>query len=102
MLPTHPEALGMVSYATWKDTTHSAEQQWKKNVRVLDLLVRDTAGVLTPVKLNQRNIFDRDLPVDVFSLYLHVGENAGHSVWVQRFCRRRRWAEGFLVCWTCS
>jgi len=70
---THPEALGMVSYATWRDTTHSAEQQWKKNVRVLDFLVRDTAGVLTPVKLNQRNIFDEIYPL-TYSLYIYTSE----------------------------
>lgn len=70
---THPEALGIISYATWKDTTRSVDHRWKKNVRVLDLLAKDTAGVLAAVKLHQRNIYDQIYPL-TYSLYIYTSE----------------------------
>jgi phosphate transport system substrate-binding protein len=68
---THSEALGIVSFATWKDTTHPASA--KKNVRLLDLLTTSSEGVQTAVSLNQRNIYDQTYPL-TYSLYIYTSE----------------------------
>ena len=70
---THPEALGIVSFAAWKDTTQSASQPWKKNVRVVDLLAKDAEGVLTAIRATQRSIYDRVYPL-TYSLYVYTSE----------------------------
>jgi phosphate transport system substrate-binding protein len=70
---THPEALGIISYAVWKDTTQSAAQLWKKNVRVLDLLADNAEGVAGPVKVTQANIYDQVYPL-TYSLYIYTSE----------------------------
>lgn len=70
---THPEAIGIVSYAVWKDTTQSAFQQLKKNVRVLDILAKNADGVPGPVKVTQENIYDRIYPL-TYSLYIYTAE----------------------------
>jgi phosphate transport system substrate-binding protein len=69
----NPEALGMVSFAVWKDTTQSASQRWKKNVRAVDLLATDADGVVSAVKATQRSIFDRVYPL-TYSLYIYTSE----------------------------
>ncbi|MCX6144810.1 MAG: substrate-binding domain-containing protein [Ignavibacteriales bacterium] len=70
---THPEALGVVSFAAWKDTTHPANASAKKNVRPLDLLITSSEGVQTAVRLNQRNIYDQTYPL-TYSLYIYTSE----------------------------
>ena len=70
---THPEALGVVSYAAWKDTTRTGEQQWKRNVRVLPMTGKNAEGVSAAVPVNQRNIYDRIYPL-TFSLYIYASE----------------------------
>ena len=70
---SHPEALGIVSFAAWKDTTHPADASAKKKVRLLDLLTKDTTGVPTAVRLNQRNIYDQTYPL-TYSLYIYTSE----------------------------
>jgi phosphate transport system substrate-binding protein len=70
---THPEALGVVSFAAWKDTTHPANASAKKNVRQLNLLTTNTEGVQTAVSLNQRNIYDQTYPL-TYSLYIYTSE----------------------------
>jgi len=71
----NPEALGIISFAVWKDTTHSASQRWKKNVRSVDLLAKDADGVLTAVKATQRGIYDRVYPL-TYSLYIYTSEKS--------------------------
>ena len=70
---SHPEALGIVSFAVWKDTTHPANESAKKKVRLLDLLATDTTGAPTAVRLNQRNIYDQTYPL-TYSLYIYTSE----------------------------
>jgi phosphate transport system substrate-binding protein len=69
----HPEALGIVSYAAWKDTSRPANESVRKNVLLLDLLTTSSEGVQTAVKLNQRNIYDRTYPL-TYSLYIYTSE----------------------------
>ena len=69
----HPEALGVVSFATWKDTTQPANASAKKNVRPLDLLTTSSEGAQTAVRLNQRNIYDQTYPL-TYSLYIYTSE----------------------------
>jgi phosphate transport system substrate-binding protein len=70
---SHPEALGVVSYAAWKDTTRPANESAKKSVRPLDLLTASAEGVQTAVRLNQRNIYDQTYPL-TYSLYIYTSE----------------------------
>ncbi len=70
---SHPEALGIISYAVWKDTTQSSLQHSKKNVRALDLVARDADGVAGAVKATQANIYDRVYPL-TYSLYIYTSE----------------------------
>ena len=69
----NPEALGIVSFAVWKDTTQSASQGWKKNVRTVDLLATDADGVISAVKATQRSIFDRVYPL-TYALFIYTSE----------------------------
>ena len=68
-----PEALGIVSFAVWKDTTQSASQHWKKHIRAVDLTGKDTSGVVFAVKATQRSIYDQDYPL-TYSLYVYTSE----------------------------
>jgi len=70
---THPEALGLISYAAWRDTSDPAQERWKKEVQILAFSVKDTQGVMTTVKLNPRNIFDQYYPL-TYSLYIYTSE----------------------------
>jgi phosphate transport system substrate-binding protein len=70
---THPEALGIISYAVWKDTTQSAARPWKKDVRVLDLFASNSDGVEGAVKVTQANIYDQVYPL-TYSLYIYTSE----------------------------
>lgn len=70
---THPEALGVVSFAVWKDTTRPANGSARKNVRPLDLLTTNSDGVQTAVSLNQRSIYDQTYPL-TYSLYIYTSE----------------------------
>jgi len=70
---THPEAIGLISFATWLDTTDAACGRWKKDVRLLTFSTTDAQGARTPVKLNQRNIFDQIYPL-TYSLYIYTSE----------------------------
>ncbi len=69
----HPEALGVVSYAAWKDTSRPANETARNNVRSLDLLTTNAEGVRTVVRLNQRNIYDQIYPL-TYSLYMYTSE----------------------------
>ena len=70
---THPEALGLISYAMWKDTSDPVQKRWKKEARLLAFSVKDSQGVLMTVKLNQRAIFDQYYPL-TYSLYIYTSE----------------------------
>jgi phosphate transport system substrate-binding protein len=70
---SHPEALGVVSYAAWKDTTRPANESARKHVRLLDLLTTNAEGAQTTVSLNQRNIYDQTYPL-TYSLYIYTSE----------------------------
>ena len=70
---THPEAMGLISYAAWRDTSDPAQERWKKEVQILAFSVKDTQGVMTTVKLNPRNIFDQYYPL-TYSLYIYTSE----------------------------
>jgi len=67
------EALGIISFAVWKDTTQAASQLWRKNVRAVDLLAKDADGVLAAVRATQRSIYDRVYPL-TYSLYVYTSE----------------------------
>jgi phosphate transport system substrate-binding protein len=69
----HPEGLGIVSFALWKDTTSAIVQRWKRNVRLLDFQVKDNQGLPTTVGVNQQNIYDRVYPL-TYSLYIYTSE----------------------------
>ncbi len=69
----NPEALGIVSFAVWKDTTHSASQRWKEHVRAVDLMGKDADGMISAVKATQRSIFDQIYPL-TYSLYIYTSE----------------------------
>jgi phosphate transport system substrate-binding protein len=70
---THPEALGVVSFAAWRDTTRPANESAREKVRPLDLLATNAEGVQTAVSLNQRNIYDQTYPL-TYSLYIYTSE----------------------------
>jgi phosphate transport system substrate-binding protein len=70
---THPEALGLISYAMWKDTSDPTQERWKREARVLAFAVKDSQGVLTTVKLTQRSIYDQYYPL-TYSLYIYTSE----------------------------
>ncbi len=69
----HPEALGVVSFAAWKDTSRPANESARKHVRPLDLLTTSSEGVHTVVSLNQMNIYDQTYPL-TYSLYIYTSE----------------------------
>ncbi|MCX6132573.1 MAG: substrate-binding domain-containing protein [Ignavibacteriales bacterium] len=69
----NPEALGVISFAVWKDTTLEASQRWKKNIRALDLLGKNEDGAVTAVKATQRSIYDQVYPL-TYSLYIYTSE----------------------------
>jgi phosphate transport system substrate-binding protein len=69
----HPEAMGLISYGIWKDTSDVAQERWKKEIQLLTFSVRDSQGVQTTVKLNQRNVFDQYYPL-TYSLYIYTSE----------------------------
>ena len=70
---THPEALGVVSFAAWNDTSRPTNESARKNVRPLDLLTTSSEGVQTSVRLNQRDIYDQTYPL-TYSLYIYTSE----------------------------
>jgi phosphate transport system substrate-binding protein len=69
----HPEAIGLVSYAMWRDTLDASLERLKQRVTMLAFAAKDTQGVLTTVKLNQRNVFDQYYPL-TYSLYIYTAE----------------------------
>ena len=69
----NPEALGIVSFAVWKDTTQSVAQRWKKNVRTVALLAKGDDGVDTAVNATQRSIYDQVYPL-TYSLFVFTSE----------------------------
>lgn len=69
----NPEALGVISFAVWKDTTHPASQRWKEHVRAVDLMGKDGDGVVAAVKATQRSIYDQVYPL-TYSLYIYTSE----------------------------
>jgi phosphate transport system substrate-binding protein len=98
---THPEALGIVSFAAWKDTTRPGDRQWKKQVRLIDMVTKDSEGIVAAVKLNQRTIYDRVYPL-TYSLYLYTSEKTpgtarGFSVFVDGEIGQRAFLYAGLV-----
>jgi phosphate transport system substrate-binding protein len=69
----NPEALGIVSFAVWKDTTNPAALRWKNNLRAVDLIGKDEDGVVAAVKATQRSIYDKNYPL-TYSLYIYTSE----------------------------
>jgi phosphate transport system substrate-binding protein len=97
----HPEALGIVSFAQWKDTTNAGDAKWKKRVRIIDMLAPDADGVVTAVKLSQRSIYDRVYPL-TYSLYVYVSEKMpgagyGFSAYVEGEMGQRTFLYAGLV-----
>jgi len=97
----NPEALGIVSFAVWKDTTQSAPQRWKKNVRTIDLLAKDAEGMLVAMKPTQRNIYDQLYPL-TYSLYVYTWEKLpgtahGFSAFVSQDIGQRVFLNAGLV-----
>ena len=69
----NPEALGIISFALWKDTTQSASQRWKQNVRAVDLMGKEVDGVVSAVKATQNTIYYQVYPL-TYSLYIYTSE----------------------------
>jgi phosphate transport system substrate-binding protein len=65
--------MGLISYAAWKDTSDRVQERWKKEAQLLAFSVKDSQGVLTTVKLNQRSIYDQYYPL-TYSLYIYTSE----------------------------
>jgi phosphate transport system substrate-binding protein len=98
---SNPEALGIVSFAVWKDTTQSTSQHWKKNVRVVDLLAKDAEGTVVALKPTQRNIYDQLYPL-AYSLYVYTWEKLpgtahGFSAFVSQDVGQRVFLNAGLV-----
>lgn len=73
----HPQAIGLVSYAVWNDTTHSHVQTAKKNIKVLEVQSKDSTGAVVSAKLHQMNIYNGLYPLK-YSLYVYtVSRKAG-------------------------
>jgi phosphate transport system substrate-binding protein len=70
---SNPEALGIVSFAVWKDTTNPASLRWKNNLRTVDIVGKDEEGAVAPVKATQRSIYDKNYPL-TYSLYIYTSE----------------------------
>lgn len=70
----HPSAIGVISYATWEDTTQARSRWFKKDVRLLDIQPKEgkTGEV---AKLNQSNIYGRVYPL-IYSIYLYTSEKS--------------------------
>jgi phosphate transport system substrate-binding protein len=69
----HPEGIGIISYAAWRDTSRPGDQAGKRKVRMLDLVAPDGRGGEVAVQLNQRNIYDRTYPL-TYSLFMYTSE----------------------------
>ena len=76
----HPEALGVVSFAVWKDTSRPANEIARKNVRLLEFLTTNSERVQTAVSLNQRSIYDQSYPL-TYSLYIYTSEKMPGSAY---------------------
>ena len=76
----HPEALGVVSFAVWKDTSRPANEIARKNVRLLEFLTINPEGVQNGVSLNQRSIYDQSYPL-TYSLYIYTSEKMPGSAY---------------------
>ena len=70
----HPLALGVISFAAWKDTTRASDQRFKKYVHLLDAQTRGKEG-MEAVKLHQKNIYDLVYPL-TYSLYAYTSEKS--------------------------
>lgn len=100
-IASNPEALGIVSFAVWKDTTQSTSQRWKKNVHVIDLLAKDAEGKLVAMKPTQRIIYDQLYPL-TYSLYVYTWEKIpgtahGFSAFVSQDVGQRVFLNAGLV-----
>ncbi|MBI3787258.1 MAG: substrate-binding domain-containing protein [Ignavibacteriales bacterium] len=73
----HPQAIGLVSYAVWSDTTRSQIQTAKRNTKIVEVQSKDSTGTVVAVKLNQMNIYNSLYPLK-YSLYVYtVSRKAG-------------------------
>jgi phosphate transport system substrate-binding protein len=70
---THTESMGLISYGLWRDTSDAAQERWKKNVQLLAFSAKDSQGVVSSVKLNPRNVYDRYYPL-TYSLFIYTSE----------------------------
>ncbi len=70
----HPSAIGVISYATWEDTTQPKGRWFKKDVRLLDIQPKE-GKTEEAVKLNQNNMYDRVYPL-IYSIYIYTSEKS--------------------------
>lgn len=96
-----PEAIGLVSYAMWRDTMDVSLERLKQRITMLAFAAKDTQGVLTTVKLNQRNVFDQYYPL-TYTLYVYTSEKKagagqGFSAFVGGDRGQRMFQEAGLV-----
>lgn len=80
----HPQAIGLVSYGVWNDTTRSQVQTVKQNIKVVEVQSKDSTGTVISVKLHQTNIYNGLYPLK-YSLYVYTAS------------RKAGIAEGFVT-----
>jgi len=69
----NPAALGIVSYAAWRDTSSGGEDKQKRSVKILGVLGQDQGSGGQAVELTQQNIYDGLYPL-AYSLYIYTSE----------------------------
>lgn len=67
----HPQAIGLVSYGVWNDTTRTQIQTVKKSIKVLEVQSKDSTGAIISVTLHQTNIYNGLYPLK-YSLYVYT------------------------------
>jgi phosphate transport system substrate-binding protein len=70
---SHPDGLGIASFALWNDTAKAGARNWRQRVRILDFQTRDTQGAAITVKLSQQSVYDQVYPL-TYSLFIYTSE----------------------------
>jgi len=70
----HPSAIGVISFASWEDTTQAKGRWFKSDVRMLEVRKKKNRRG-EAVKLNQNNIYDGVYPL-VYPIYIYTSEKS--------------------------
>lgn len=97
---SHPFAIGVISFAAWKDTSRASDQRFKKYVHILDIQAKDKDG-MEAVKLHQQNIYDLAYPL-TYLLYVYTSEKSpgvaqGFSAFVASMTGQKIFLDAGLV-----